>query len=102
VTGHGGTHLSFQLCGKLSRRIPVQASLDINVRPYLKITKVKRAQVVEHLPSKRKALNSNPTTIKKKKKKPHKIRKGKKPHPLFYYHCTQKYFLISSTYTHIF
>jgi hypothetical protein len=37
-----------------------------NVRPYLKNNKAKRAEgvarVVEHLPSKRQALNSNPST----------------------------------------
>jgi hypothetical protein len=59
--------------GSLNRRIAVQASPDINVRPFpKKITKAKRAggvaQVVECLPSKFKALSSKPSTEKKKLK----------------------------------
>jgi hypothetical protein len=58
----------------LNRRINVQASPGINVRIYLKNkSKAKRIgavdQVIEHLPSKCKALSSNPSTEKKKKKK---------------------------------
>jgi hypothetical protein len=57
--------------GSITRKITVQASLGINInrRPYLKITEPKKsgrvAQVVEHLASKYKALSSNPSTIKK-------------------------------------
>jgi hypothetical protein len=70
-TGHGCAGLSCQLYRKLNR-IVVPSCPGINVRCYWKITKVKRAggtaQVVERLPSKCKALNSNPSTPFPKKK----------------------------------
>jgi hypothetical protein len=54
----------------------VQADLGKKARPYLKLTRAKRAggvaQAAEHLPSKFEALNSNPNTTNKnilKKKK---------------------------------
>jgi hypothetical protein len=54
-------------------RIMVQTSLGKKRDPISKITRAKRAggvaQVVEPLPSKCKALSSNPKTKKKKKKK---------------------------------
>jgi hypothetical protein len=50
----------------------VQADLGIKTRPYSKNAKakgaVRAAQVVKHLPSKLKALSSDPSTKKKKKK----------------------------------
>jgi hypothetical protein len=61
------------------QRIASESSLGKNMRPYLK-NKVRHkhgdvTQVVEHLPCKYKALNSNQSTIKKKKKIRKKIRK---------------------------
>jgi hypothetical protein len=54
----------------LNRRI---MALGINVRPYLKSNQSKKswgmAQVIEHLHSSWKALNSNPSITTKKRKK---------------------------------
>jgi hypothetical protein len=45
--------------GSINSKISIQTGLGINVRPYLKNNQV--VQVVEHLPSKLKALSSNPS-----------------------------------------
>jgi hypothetical protein len=56
--------------GNTNRKMAVQAHLDIKRDRTSKITKAKRAsgvaQVIEHLHSKHKALNSTPSTTKKK------------------------------------
>jgi hypothetical protein len=60
--------------GIINRRVVVQAGLGTSMRPYLKISKAKRAggmpQAVECLLSKCKALSSNISTVKKKKVRP--------------------------------
>jgi hypothetical protein len=59
--------------GGISKRIVIQAGLGIKQHPMSKITKVKRAesvaQVVEHPPSKCKALSPTLTQYRQKKKK---------------------------------
>jgi hypothetical protein len=57
--------------GNIKRRITIQLSLDLNLRPFLKkLPKAKRAgvvsQVVKHLSCKGKALSSTPSTTKNK------------------------------------
>jgi hypothetical protein len=65
------SHPSFMR--SVNRRILVQVSLGINVRPYPKITKAKRArtiaQVLEHMPSKYKTQVQIQVLPKKKKKR---------------------------------
>jgi uncharacterized protein YwlG (UPF0340 family) len=68
TVGHGGRSLSSQLyCEELNRRIVVQTGLNKKQHTISKITREKRAggmaEVVDYLPSKHKALNSNPSTI---------------------------------------
>jgi hypothetical protein len=64
----------------MDRRIMVQVSPDINVRPYLKNTHNKTGwgvvQVVEHLPGKHKSLSPNSST---KKGRTLHINKGNNP-----------------------
>jgi hypothetical protein len=63
-----GIHLCHpSYVGSLNKKVSIQVSPVITMRPYLKkINKAKRAgsmaQVVEHLPSKWKTLNSIPST----------------------------------------
>jgi hypothetical protein len=56
--------------GSVSRRILILAGVGKNARPYLKNNQRKKGfdvvQVVECLPSKHKALSSNPSTTKKR------------------------------------
>jgi hypothetical protein len=63
-------YLSSQLCGKHNRRIASRTA--IKWEPTLEKANMKRAgkvtQMVQHLPSKHKALSSVPNTTKKKKK----------------------------------
>jgi DNA invertase Pin-like site-specific DNA recombinase len=61
----GGACLSSQV-----HRKHRMACLGINTRPNLKVKRdVNVAQVVQHLPGKQKALNSNPVPFKKNKNK---------------------------------
>jgi hypothetical protein len=68
MAGCGGMSLSPVITASVNKRILVQASSDINVRPYLK-NKAKRAgsmvRMVEHLPGKLEALSSYPSTAPK-------------------------------------
>jgi hypothetical protein len=67
--------------GSTNRRIKFQANPGIKVRPYLQSNQCKKSwdvvQVAEHLPSKCKALRSNPRAAKQKQKK--------KPFSLFFF-----------------
>jgi hypothetical protein len=58
------------VCGSSHQKIVVQVGLHITLNPISKATNAKRAggiaQVVEHLPTKHKALSSTPTSLEMK------------------------------------
>jgi hypothetical protein len=68
MAGHGGTCPSSSATQEsTNKRIVVQAGPGTKQNPTSKITNAKRAQVVACLPTKHKALSSNPTPQKKMK-----------------------------------